>query len=127
MALDPPVPYIKGFVVNEETNNFAIRDIDNGLPGLGVAISRLCIWQWAQLIDGVQVGTGKAMRLPLIEVAPKPNMSIGEGENGFRLCQDVKVESRLANTPLINGESGMIDHKSVLAFLKRKTSLYPSR
>ena len=51
------------------------------------------------------------MRFPLIKVAPKPDVPVGEGENGLGLRQDVEVEFHLADTPLLDRESRMFDHR----------------
>jgi hypothetical protein len=68
VILDITIPNVKGFIVNEETDKFAVGDIDDGLPRLRVAVSALCIGQRAQLVDGVQVGAREAMWLSLIKI-----------------------------------------------------------
>jgi hypothetical protein len=72
-----------GFVADEQADEFAFGDIDGSLPGLGVGISSLYIGKRAQFVEGVQVGAGQAIRLPLIGVAPQSDVSVGEGENGL--------------------------------------------
>ncbi len=84
---------VKGFVVDEQADEFAVGDIDDRLPGLGIGVSALGVGQRAQFAEGVQVGAGQAVRLPLIEVAPQSDVSVGEGENGLGLRQGVEVES----------------------------------
>src|SRR6266699_3875320 len=108
---DFAIANVKGLVVDEQADEFAVGDIDGRLPGLGVGVSTLGIGQRAQLVEGVEVGAGKAVRLPLVEVAPQSDMSVGEGENGFGLRQGVEVESRLADTPLLDREGRMFDHR----------------
>jgi hypothetical protein len=39
MPLELTVANVKGFILDEEANELAVRDIDDCLPGLGVAIS----------------------------------------------------------------------------------------
>ena len=109
--MDLPVANVKGFVVDEEADEFAVGDIDYRLPGLRVAVSSLCVGQRAQFVEGVQVGAGKAVRLPLIEVASQSDVAIGEGENGLALRQSVEVESHLADAPLLDCEGRMFDHR----------------
>ena len=70
MLLELAVANVKGFVVDEEADEFAVGDIDDGLPGLGIAVSSLGVGQRAQFVEGVQVGSRKAVRLSLVEVAP---------------------------------------------------------
>ena len=111
MALDLAVANIKRFVVDEQADEFAVGDIDSSLPGLGVGVSSLRIGQRAQLVEGVQVGARKAMRLSLIEVAPQSDVSIGECENGLGLRQSIEVESYLANAPLLDREGRMFNHR----------------
>ena len=111
MILELAVPKVKGFVVDEETDEFAVGDIDGRLPGLRVGVSSLRIGQRAQLVEGVQVGAGKAVWLPLIEVASQSDVSVGEGKNGLGLCQGVEVESYLSDAPLLDREGRMFDHR----------------
>jgi len=111
VVMDLTVANVKGFVVDEEADEFAVGDIDDGLPGLGVGVSSLGIGQRAQLAEGVQVGAGKAVRLPLIEVAPQSDVSIGESENGLGLRQGVEVASYLADAPLLDRKGRMFDHR----------------
>ncbi len=114
MLLELAVAHIKGFVVDEQADEFAVGDIDGGLPGLGVGVSTLGVGQRAQFVEGVQVGAGQTVRLPLIEVAPQSDVPVREGENGLGLCQDVEVERSLADLPLLDGEGRMLDHRRFL-------------
>src|SRR5438552_11751984 len=111
MFLEFAVANVKGFVVDKQADEFAVGDIDGRLPGLGVGVSALGIGQRAQFVEGVQVGAGKAVRLPLIEVTPQSDVSVGEGENGLGLRQGVEVESLLADAPLLYREGRMFDHR----------------
>ena len=123
MILDLPVAYVKGFVVDEEADEFAVGDIDGSLPGLGVGVSSLGIGQRAQLVEGVQVGAGKAVRLPLIEVAPQSDVSVGECENGLGLRQGIEVESYLADAPLLDREGRMFDHRRPPSLVMSETTM----
>ncbi len=111
MAPDLAIANVKGFVVDKQADEFAVGDIDGRLPGFRVGVSSLCIGQRAQLVKGVQVGAGQAVRFPLIEVAPQSDVSVGEGEKGLGLRQGVEVESRLADAPLLNCEGRVFDHR----------------
>ena len=111
MVLDLAVAKVKGVVVDEQADELAVGDIDDGLPGLGVAISSLGIGQRAQLVEGVQVGAGQAVRLTtLIKDAPKSDVPVGEGENGLALCEGLKVKSHLADAPLLDRENWLLNH-----------------
>ena len=123
MVLELAVANVKGFVVDEEADEFAVGDIDDGLPGLGVGVSSLGIGQRAQLVEGVQVGAGKAVRLPLIEVAPQSDVSVGEGENGLGLRQGVEVESHLADAPLLDREGRLFDHRPPPSSVMSETTI----
>jgi len=116
------VANVKGFVVNEEADEFAVSNIDGGLPGLGVGISSLCIRQGAQFVEGVQVGARQAVRLSLIEVGPQSDVSVGEGEKGLGLRQGVEVEFPLADAPLLDREGRMFDHRRPPSSVISKTT-----
>src|SRR5205809_1022320 len=84
----PPVAAIghgERLVIDEEADHLAVRDVDNGLTGLRVAIPGLGVGQRALLVDRVEIGAGEAVGLPLFEIPPQPDMPVGEGEEGFGL------------------------------------------
>src|SRR2546430_11343706 len=43
VVLDLAVANVKGFVLDQQADEFAVDDIDDGLPGLGVGVSTLGI------------------------------------------------------------------------------------
>ena len=110
MALQLAIANIKRLIINEETQQLAVGDIDHRLPRFGIAIPRLRIGQGEQFINGVQVGAGDTIWLPLIEIPPQPDMAVGERENRLRLRQNVQVEGGLADLPLFDGKCRMFNH-----------------
>src|SRR5579875_1131841 len=78
---DGAIPDIKGFIVDKEANDLAISNVDDRLPGFRVGIAALCVRQRTQFVERIQVGTGKAVRHPLIQIAAQSNMSVGKSEN----------------------------------------------
>ena len=111
MVLELSEANVKGLVVNEEADEFAIDTIDDRLSRFGIGVSSLGIGHRTQLVEGVQIGTRQAVRLPLIEVASQTDVSVGEGENGLGLSQGVQVKSHLADTPLFEHEGRMFVHR----------------
>src|SRR5215831_9085718 len=73
-----PVPRIEWFVVDQEAKDLAIRDIDDRLPRLGLAVLTLGRLQRAQLVKPVQVRTRGAVRFALVEIAAHADESVRE-------------------------------------------------
>ena len=97
VRLERAVADVERLVVDEQADELAVGDIDDGLPGLGVAVSGLGVRQRAQLVEGVQVGAGQPVRLPLVEVAAQPDVPVGQGENGLALREQVQVQPVLTS------------------------------
>src|SRR5208283_1456721 len=94
------------------------------------------VGQRPDLVEGVQVGARQAVRLALVEVAAQPDVPVGQGEQGFRLGQQVEIEPGFAHMPWIDGESFVGDHDcsssarsltTTSAPLRRKSSAWPTR
>ncbi len=66
------------------------------------------------------------MRLPLIEVGPQSDVSVGEGEKGLGLRQGVEVEFPLADAPLLDREGRMFDHRRPPSSIMSETPMQKS-
>src|SRR5262249_61055219 len=75
---------VERFVVDEQPEQLAVRHVDDRLPRLGEAVPDLGVGQRPQLIEGVQVGAGNAVRLPLGQVAAQPDVPVGRGQTPTR-------------------------------------------
>ena len=96
MPLELSVAHVERFVVDEQAHELAVGDVDNGLAGLGVAVARLGIWQGTQLEHRVEICPGQGVRLTLVEIAPQPDVSVGQREQRLGLGEGGEVECRLA-------------------------------
>lgn len=47
------------FVIHDQANDFAVRDINDRLSLLGVAVAALGIRQRALVVDAVEIATGE--------------------------------------------------------------------
>src|ERR1700750_633525 len=111
MAYQRAVPHVEGLVVDQETDDLAVSDVDHGLARLGIAVSRLRIRQRTDLIKAVQKRAGGKGRLTLFEVAAQPDVPIGESEDRFRLPEQVKMQLALGNAPRVDREDVRADHR----------------
>ena len=68
------VPDVERLVVDQQPDQLAVGDVDDGLAGLGEAEAGLRVRQRAQLVEGVEVGAGQAVRLPLVQVAAQADV-----------------------------------------------------
>ena len=94
MAEQRPVPHVERGVVHEQPNGLAVRDVDEGLPLFGVAVTALGVGQRNALEESVQVGTGLRVRLTLVKVSAQPNVPIRKGEDGFCDGEQLRSSSR---------------------------------
>ena len=63
------VPDVERLVADQQPNDLAVGDVDNGLAGLRIAEPGLGVRQRPDLVEGIQVGAGQAVRFALVEVA----------------------------------------------------------
>ena len=93
------VPHVEGLVVDEQPDRLAVGHVDDRLARFGKAVTCLGVRQWAQFVEGVQVGAGQPVRLALVEVAPQSDVPVGQGEDRLRLGQHVQVEPGFPDVP----------------------------
>jgi hypothetical protein len=127
---------VEGLVLDQQADDLAVGDVDDRLARLRIAVARLGVGQRPDFVEGVQVGSGQAVGLTLVEVAAQPDVPVGQGEQGFGLGQQVQVERGFADVPWIDGEGFVVDHdgsnsaRSVTttsAPLRRRSSAWPTR
>src|SRR3954470_8135247 len=109
---DIAVANIERLVVNKQPDELAVGDVDEGLAVLRIAVTRLGVGQRSLLVVAVEVGARQRVRLPLVEVAAQPEVSVGQREHRLRLRQDVRVEPGLTQHPGLDGEDVVRDHES---------------
>lgn len=101
---------IEGLVVDQQPDDLAVGDVDDGLAGLGIAEAGLGIGQRTGLVEPRQVGAGQAVRFAFVEVAAQPDMSVRQGEQRFRLRQQIQVQPGLAQLPGLHRVRVVGDH-----------------
>ncbi len=94
-----PVPHVHGLVLDEQADDAAVGHVHDGLPVLGVAVTRLRIWQGTLLVEPVEVGAGESARFTLLERATNPDVSVGQCEGGFGGVQCLQIQSAPAQLP----------------------------
>lgn len=61
--------------------------------------------------DQLEVGAGQAVRCALVEVAPPPDVTVGQREYRLALGRHVGVQLGLPQVPLFDAERGVGDHE----------------
>jgi len=69
MGAEVVVADVEWLVVDEEPHDLAVRDVDDCLTGLRVAVAGLGVRQRPQLVERVQIRAGDAEWLALVEIA----------------------------------------------------------
>ena len=69
MLVEVAVPDVEGFVIDQESQDLAIGDVDDRLAVLGVTETRLGIRQRSRLVERVELRTRNTERLALVEIA----------------------------------------------------------
>jgi len=71
---------VERFVVDEQSDELAVGDVDHRLAGLGIAVGRFRGGQRPELVEAVQVGPGDRGGLAFVEVAAQADVGVGERE-----------------------------------------------
>jgi hypothetical protein len=66
VSTQPSVADVKRLVVHEQADYLSVGDVDQRLPGLGIAVARLGVGQWPRLVKAVEVCARQAVRLALL-------------------------------------------------------------
>lgn len=74
------VAYVERLVVDEQSQEFPVGDVDERLARLGEAVTGFGIRLWTKLVEAVQVRSGQTVRLALVEVPAQSNVAVGERE-----------------------------------------------
>ena len=101
---------VEGLVVDEQAHDLAVRDVDERLAGLGVAVAGLGVGQRPRLVEAVEVGPRRAVGLALVEVAAQPDVAVGEREDGLGLRELVEAQLALADDPGVDLEDVVVAH-----------------
>src|SRR5215217_1953409 len=110
MAHELAVAHVEWLVVYEQADDLAVGDVDHRLASFGIAVAGLGIGQRSHLVERVEVGTRQPPGLALVEVAPQPNMPVGQREDRFGLSQQFEVELALRHRPRLYREYVLPDH-----------------
>ncbi len=99
MANDRAVAQVERLVVDEQANDLAVRDVDDRLAVLRVAVAGLGVRERARLVEPVQVGARDAVRLALVEVRAHADVAVGEREQRLAAAQHRLIPALLAQRP----------------------------
>ena len=80
-----PVAQVERLIVDEQADDLGVGDVDDRLTGLGVAVAGLGVGHRAQLVEPIEIGPGQSEGLSLVEVAPQPDVAVGQREHRLGL------------------------------------------
>ena len=101
---------VERLVVDQQPHDLAVGHVDHRLAGLGVAVTGLGVGQRPRLVEAVDVGARHAVGSPSSRLPRMRDVAVGQGEQGFRLGQQVEPQLGLAQRPGLDGELGVVDH-----------------
>ena len=104
VAVHLAVAQVERLVVHQQPDDLAVGDVDDRLARLRVAVPALGVRQRPPLVEGVEVGARRGVRLPLVEVAAQADVAVGQREDGLGDAEGLHVERRLAHDPRLDGE-----------------------
>ena len=110
MAFQLAVADVERLVVDQQADDLAVRDVQDRLAGLGVAVPGLGVGEGAHLVEPVEVGAGDPVRLALVEIPPQADVPVRQGEDGLRLRDPLEVQVGLLDRPGLEVEQGVDDH-----------------
>jgi hypothetical protein len=100
----PPVPQIERLVLHQQPDQLAVGDVDDRLTRLRIPVPTLRVRQRAPLVERVQIRPRNRMRLPLVEVAPQPDVPVRQREHRLDLTHPVQIQPRLPHHPRFDRE-----------------------
>ena len=74
------VAHVERLVIDEQPDQLAVRDVDDRLARLGIAVRALGVGQRPQFVEAVQIGARDAVRFALVEVAAQADVAVAERE-----------------------------------------------
>ena len=106
------VAQIQRLVLDEQADQLAVRDVDDRLPGFGIAVAGLGVRQRPVLEEAIQVRAGEPEGLALVEVAAEADVPVREREQRLGLRQVLEIERGFVKRPRLHGKGRMGDHRS---------------
>ena len=91
-----PIADVEGLIIDQEADQLAVGHVDDGLTGLGVAVTGLGVGQRVRFVHTVQIAARQPVRLPLVKVSPPTDMTVRQGEQRLALRDHVEIEASLA-------------------------------
>src|ERR1700743_3129120 len=85
VPLQLAVAKIEWLVLDEQTDDFPVCDVHDRLSLFRVAVARLGVGQWTNFVEAVEVRSWQPRGLTLVEVAPQPEMAVGQCEHRLGL------------------------------------------
>ena len=107
----------KGFIVDEELDDFAIGHADNGLPGFREAVGILSIDDGPGFIKAIDERAVFCVGAAFLRASAHADITIAERQYCFVLGQEVGTKFLFDNVPFVSGvisdrgaETFMADH-----------------
>ncbi len=94
---------IKGLVVDVQPDDFAIRHVDDRLPGRGEPVGDFSVHDRPRLVKSVHEGSALKERGAFFEVSSHPEVPVCRGKERFRRREEERVKLLLHEPPLIGG------------------------
>ena len=101
---------VERFVVDEQSEQLSVGDVDERLAGLGEAVTCFGIRVCAKLVEAVQVRSWQAVRIAFVEVSAQSDVAVGEREQRLALSQDIEMELGLVQRPWLDAERRVENH-----------------
>jgi len=74
------VPQIKGLIIDEKSDEFSVRDVDECLARFWRAILTFRGGKRAQFVKPVEIGSWESVGFTFVEVPAQANMTVGKSE-----------------------------------------------
>jgi hypothetical protein len=104
VAADPAVTQVERLVLHQQPDQLAVGDVDDRLTRLRVPVPTLGVGQRPPLVERVEVRPRHRVRLPLVEVAPQPDVAVRQREHRLDLTHPVRIEPRFPHHPRLDRE-----------------------
>src|SRR5689334_7255011 len=74
------VTNVKGLIIDQQSNELAVRHVDHGLTRFRSPVLALGFQQRPQLIETVEIRSRQTMRFAFVKISARPYVTVGQSE-----------------------------------------------
>ena len=106
------VTHVERFVVNEQSKELSVGDVDEGLPRPRKSVPGFSVGLRSELVEAVEVRPRQSVRFSLVQVSAPSDVAVGQRKQRLALGEHVEVKLGFAERPRLDAERRVADHSA---------------